>query len=118
MRLTPQENESGLQRLLCEGQISQTDFPPGDDPLVQALGADCYRCRVLINLERVEYLDSSGVRWLIASHKRFRECGGRLVLHSTPPLVDHVFKLLKMQLVLHIEENEAAARAAALRSES
>jgi hypothetical protein len=54
------------------------------------------------------------VSWLIINHKRFREGGGMLVLHSVPPLVDQVFRLLKMYLVLNIQPDEAAARAAAL----
>jgi anti-anti-sigma factor len=113
MRLT-QVSTNEVICLDCEGEISQADFSPGQDPLPERLGPDGFRARVLINLERVEYIDSSGVSWLIVNHKRFREQGGKLVLHSVPPRVDQVFKLLKMHLVLNIQDDAQAARAAAL----
>jgi anti-anti-sigma factor len=114
MRLSKVENGSELVSLKCEGQVSSNEFEPGSDPLEKAVGPGCFTRRVIINLEKTSYLDSSGISWLIVSHKHFVRGGGLLVLHSVPPMVDHVFQLLKLPLVLNIAPNEGAARALAL----
>ena len=72
-----------------------------------------YRSRVLMNLEKAEYIDSSGIGWLLTHHKHFLQAGGKLVLHSVPPRINDVFQLLRMSAVLHIAPDEAAARALA-----
>jgi anti-anti-sigma regulatory factor len=53
------------------------------------------------------------VGWLIGLHKKFQQAGGRLILHSVPPLIDQLFRLLKLPAVLHMAGDEAAARALA-----
>ena len=47
----------------------------------------------------------------MTSHKRFRTDGGRLVLHSVPPMVAQVLRLLNLHTVLSIQPDQAAARA-------
>lgn len=114
MRLTLVESGPVVMHLACEGQVTQNDFEPGSDPMEKALGPGCFTRRVIINLQKTTYVDSSGISWLIVSHKHFLQGGGRMVLFGVPPMVDHVFQLLKMPLVLHIAPNEAAARVLAL----
>jgi anti-anti-sigma factor len=111
MKLTKLEGTPGVIRLSCEGEITQQTIPPGQDPLEQAVGAGGFSSVVLLNLEKTHYIDSSGISWLLIRHKHFLQAGGRLVLHSVPPLVDQVLRLLKMYLVLNIAADEAAALA-------
>ena len=62
-------------------------------------------------MEKTRFIDSSGIGWLMVSHKRFLGAGGRLVLHSVPPMIAQVLRLLNLHTILAIEPDLAAARA-------
>jgi anti-anti-sigma factor len=94
------------------GDISQSRFPANvNNPLEDLLGADCYRRRVILDLNEGGFIDSSGVGWLMACHKRFLAGGGQLVLHSVPPMIEQVIQLLRLQTILSIKSDQAAALA-------
>jgi anti-anti-sigma factor len=112
MKLTRVEPADDVCRLNCQGSITSDDVE-GKDPLAGVLGEAGYAARVLLGLEDVNYIDSAGIGWLLRSHHRFRQAGGRLVIHSVPPRVDNVFQMLRMPAVLNLARDERAARAAA-----
>jgi hypothetical protein len=97
--------------LLCEGDVSLPELLPGDDPLAESFGPEVYGRKVLLNLEKAGYLDTSGISWLIACHRRFEDAGGALVLHSIPPRARHVVALLHMDRVFHTAAGPEAALA-------
>jgi len=97
--------------LSCEGDVTHADFVNGVNPFVELLGSGCFSKRVLVNLEKAILIDTAGIGWLVMSHKSFEEGGGILILHSIPPLVDHVFRLLNMPSILHMTGNETGAQA-------
>jgi anti-anti-sigma factor len=113
MKLTLVATEPQLARIQNEGTITQADFHAAIDPLRNLLGFDCYAYRVLLSLEKTSYLDSSGVGWLVMCHKHFQEAGGRLVIHSVPPMVNQILRLLRLSELLHLAADEPAARALA-----
>lgn len=116
MKLQHAGDDGELIRLQVDGQVTQRDLSPGGDPLADLLGPEVYTRPVLMDLSKAPMVDSSGIGWLIASHKRFKERGGRLVVHSYQPLVGNTLKLLKMDKVLTLastlREAEAVAREA------
>ena len=111
MQLTLSKSDDDVLRVQCEGSISQDGFKPGIEPLEELLGANCYGRKVLLNLERTHYIDSSGVGWLMGRNKQFRQAGGRLIIHSIPPIVSQVLQLLRMGMVLELTTDEATALA-------
>ena len=99
--------------LAVQGDISQSRFPSHvNDPLEHLLGADLHRCNVLVDLSQAGFIDSSGVGWLMAHHKRFLAAGGKLILHSMPPTIGQVIQLLRLNTILTIKPDQAAALAA------
>ena len=96
-----------------EGSISQDRFDPTREPLAQALGEEVYSKKVLLGLDGSTFVDSSCVNWLLRCHKRFREAGGRLILHSATPLVSQTLRVLKLDRVFYMADNLDAARALA-----
>jgi anti-anti-sigma factor len=110
MNLTLISSENNVKRLRCEGTVTPADFVSDANPFTRLLGADCFSEKVLVSLEHTSLVDTAGIGWLVMSHKRFQEQGGKLVLHSIPPMVDHVFRLLHMPRVLHMAANESAAQ--------
>ena len=102
MKLQIAADEGHLVRLQVDGQITQRDITPGGDPISDLLGPDAYTKQVLLDLSRSSIVDSSGIGWLIAANKRFKEKGGRLVIHSYSLLIANTFKLLQMGKVLNL----------------
>ncbi len=113
MRLTMVSNSEQVTRLECEGEITQHALPKDRDPFEDLMGAGMYRRNALLNMEKASYVDSSGIGWLLGAHKRFERGGGRLILHSVPPAVEQVLRLLRLNTLLHVatDEREAMQRA-------
>jgi len=63
---------------------------------------------VLLSLEATPFVDSSGLAWLVATHRRLREAGGKLVLHSIPPGVVDLLKIMSLDQVLNLADDESA----------
>ena len=90
-----------------QGDISQAQFPANNNnPLEELLGTDCYSRHVLLDLNQGGFIDSSGVGWLLACHKRFLAGGGRLILFSLPPMIEQVIQLLRLQTILTIKPDQ------------
>jgi len=66
---------------------------------------------VLLDMDAVPFIDSCAIGWLIKSQKHFKAGGGTLMLHSLQPNVRNVLGLLKIERVVPIAADEAAARA-------
>jgi anti-anti-sigma regulatory factor len=113
MKLSLLSEEGGLARVQCEGPITMTQVQEGVGPLERLLGTEPFRRKVLFDLVKTNFIDSSGVSWMLVCHKTFSKGGGRIVFHSAPPLVQQTLTLLRMNLVLHLAADEAAARAVA-----
>lgn len=98
-----------LVKVCVAGRIDQSHFQPEVEPLEQILGPEVYQRQVLLDLNGVELLDSCGVGWLLKCHRRFRDRGGSLVLHSLAPMVANVLRILRMDHVLQTAGTEAEA---------
>jgi anti-anti-sigma factor len=112
MKLSFVSGGDGVRRLACSGDVTMLDVH-GADPLEALLGPDGFGRTVVLDMGQTTYIDSAAVGWLFGLHRKFNQAGGRLILHSIPPLVDQVFQLLKLPTVLHVASDEAAARALA-----
>ncbi len=91
------------------GRIVGTEIDPSRDEFKE-FAADVYGRKALLSLSQVDYLDSSGVSWLLNLHKSFRTAGGCVILHSVDPMVMQVLRVLKLDKVFLIAPSEAAAR--------
>lgn len=99
----------GITTVAIAGRITFGTLEPGLDPLAREL-PEIYSRRVLLDLAGTEYIDSTGVSWLLTCHKRCREGGGKLVLHSLNPLVKQVLQVLRLDRVLQVAESAEKAR--------
>ena len=113
MELKKVSDEGGVLRLEAKGHVVQEALRLGLDPMQDLLGGDGYHRHVLLGMADVDFVDSSGVNWMLVHHKRFRETGGKLLIHSVPPTVKEVLQILRMDLVFHLAEDESTAMAMA-----
>jgi anti-anti-sigma factor len=112
MRLSIVSNDGDVVRMQAAGQITQGALAVNPEPMGDLLGEGSYGRRVALGLAEATFLDSSGMGWLLLCNKRFRETAGRLVIHSVPPVILDVIKVMRLDQVLKIAEDETAALAA------
>ena len=113
MKLRLLGREEGLVRLACDGDVSLWPAVGGLNPLDQLLGPEDYGGAVLLDVSQADHLGSSGISWLIGSHQRCRNAGGRLLVHSPGPRFREVIDLVRLDELLTVVADEGAARALA-----
>lgn len=96
----------GTTRLVLSGEVDLADY--------ESLSAHIRRLeerrpRVLtLDLRQVDYMDSTGVRWLLEAHERARQAGRRLlVIHSAGQALIRLFALCKLDELLDLVEDPA-----------
>jgi len=110
MEVKLQRAEGDLVRIEVSGKISRDGWTAHRDPLTEVYGHDIYRQKVLVNLSNSFYVDSTGVEWMLSSHRRFKESGGIMVLHSATAGTLQLLKMMRMDRVLHLVPDETAAK--------
>lgn len=103
MKLAIAKDDDQGARVKVSGKVTQHDFSPVQEPLAELLGPSVYERQVTLDLTDTMYLDSSGVGWLLACHKRMREAGGKLVLENVPSIVANLLRLLKLSRLLGVD---------------
>jgi anti-sigma B factor antagonist len=68
--------------------------------------------KVFLNLEKVRYIDSSGIASLVEGLKASRDQGSRLILYGLSKTVREVMELSRLQKIFEIHDSEAQALAA------
>jgi anti-anti-sigma factor len=109
MKFSIKSEADGLALVEVFGDLCQKRLAATGEPLEDLLGPECYGKKVLLDLHGLDTIDSSGVGWLLACQKKFRAAGGMLVLHSLAPFARDVMKILNMQLVFKMADDEATA---------
>lgn len=69
------------------------------------------RVHIILNLERVDFINSSGLGALISAMKDIRLSDGRLVLCGLTPYVDEIFEITGLKKVFDTYQTEAEALA-------
>jgi len=109
MEIKLARSEGNVVRMDVHGKVTRDGWPPNRDPIGDIFGEEVYSRPVLLNLSRSLYIDSTGVEWLLTCHRRFEERGGLLVLHSANPMTMQLLKMMRMDLVLNIVDDDHAA---------
>ena len=103
--------EGTVVRLEAAGRLVHSTLAPCPDLIDKLLGSDAFTQTVLLSLDGIDFMDSSGIGWLLACRKQFREAGGSLVIHSVPAQVLDVIRVMRLGHVLRLAEDEPAALA-------
>jgi len=108
-------SETDVFYVQCEGRITKPGSKAEGEPVESLLQGNCFWRSVVLNLEMADDIDTSGISWIMMKHAQLKQLGGKLILHSVPPMVSRVMDVLKLAPNLYIAPNEAAAREMALR---
>lgn len=109
MELNVLSTEGDLVRMELRGNVVQTTLR-SPEPMGQLLGDGGYAKRVILGMADTSFVDSSGIGWLLSCNKRFRQSAGTLVIHSVPPIVLDMMKIMRLDQVFKIADDERAAQ--------
>lgn len=63
------------------------------------------KTKIVLDLERMNYIDSSGLGFFIGTLKKLRDAGGDLVLISLNAYIYGIFKLIQLQHIINTYES-------------
>ena len=92
------------------GDIDLASSPEVRSALLREL-RESHTPRVIFNLTKVRYIDSSGIASLVEGLKASRDVGSRLVLVGLSPIAREVLQLSRLLKVFEIYESEDQALA-------
>jgi len=103
------ENKSGLMICRVEGEIDINTAPDIKKAFEKILAKR--EPKVVVNLSKVTYVDSSGLATLVEILKNMRSYGGKLKLTNLSPKIRSLFEITKLEKLFDIiaEEEEAVS---------
>jgi anti-anti-sigma factor len=103
--------KDGCIRVASTGDITASAVNLGSrNPLETILGAGWSGNRVILDLSKTDFMDSTAIAWLISTTKQFRSAGGAIAIHSVVPRARQMLDILKIGKIIPIVSNEPAAR--------
>ena len=103
-----QREMNGIYLLALDGRLVLGKESTGLRAMIDDLLA-AGATRIVINLERVNYVDSAGLGALIETHRKTKAKGGRLVLCNLGPKLRQALEIARLQPMFEISSTEAAA---------
>jgi anti-anti-sigma factor len=100
------ENDHGGPRLIAAGELDLASAEELDSHLKQLESSE--PDVLVLDLRELEFMDSTGLRTVIAADARARERGARLVVVRAPEEVDRVFRLTRMDQHLELVDEPPA----------
>jgi anti-anti-sigma factor len=92
-----------------EGEIKRSDITDITLPQLVKEQLDSGRRKILLNFERVEFIDSFGVGEILASYISTHNLGGKLKLVRISKKLYLIFEVTMLTKVLDIVEDEETA---------
>lgn len=96
-------NDGNKVTLQLDGWLDMDAVPVFEKEIETIEGTE----EIVIDLDKVEYMSSSGLRQIIAVHKKAKEQGGALTLINVHPEIMTIFMLTKLDKKLSIKAAEA-----------
>jgi anti-sigma B factor antagonist len=101
------ENKSGLTVCCVDGEIDINTSPSIKKSFDRLIAAKTPK--IVVNLSRVTYVDSSGLATLVEILKNMKSYGGRLRLTNLSSKVKSLFEITKLEKLFDIVSDEQEA---------
>jgi anti-anti-sigma factor len=89
------------------GNLDTTTSTAAQAALDELMDGGC--TALLVNLQKVEFVSSAGLRVLLATAKRMNKSGGSLKISNLNETVNEVFEISGFSSILAVYDTEAAA---------
>lgn len=109
MKVTVEELQSGVCRIQFDGRLDMAGVEMAEGPFNEVLAAE--PATVVVDLSRVSFISSVGLRLLMTSGKTLAKRGARLILLNPDEMACKVLKSTGIDKVLPVFDSlEAALR--------
>lgn len=115
IKVTPRKINEQVHGIDIQGEIDVYTSPRVKEAIHEQL--DQGRSRLIINLEEVKYIDSTGLGVLIGALKKIRDnktendSDGRIILVCTNPQIKKIFNITGLVKIFEISDSEEDALA-------
>ena len=110
IKVQVRESDDDAYVVELSGEIDVYTSPKVKDAISELIDQGHYN--LIINLEKVRYIDSTGLGVLIGGLKRVREHGGSVSLVCTNPQIKKIFNITGLVKIFGIFETENDAKKA------
>ena len=107
IKVNVRESEGDAYVVDLTGEIDVYTSPKVKDAITELIDQEHYN--LVINLEKVRYIDSTGLGVLIGGLKRVREHGGSVNLVCTNPQIKKIFDITGLVKIFGIFDDEQSA---------
>src|SRR5580692_4596179 len=107
IKVNVRESEGDAYVVDLSGEIDVYTSPKVKDAITELIDQGHYN--LVINLEKVRYIDSTGLGVLIGGLKRVREHGGSVNLVCTNPQIKKIFDITGLVKIFGIFDDEQSA---------
>jgi anti-sigma B factor antagonist len=104
-----QRQNNGITTYEIKGDIDINSSPDIRD--VFEKGVKEKVMKIVVNLDNVSYIDSSGLATLVEMLKKTRSYGGKFCISNLAPKVKSLFEITKLEKLFEIFETEEDAMA-------
>lgn len=101
------EDRSGLSVCYIDGEIDINSSPAIKKSFDKLISSKTPK--IVINLAKVSYVDSSGLATLVEILKNMRSYGGKMRLTNLSPKVKNLFEITKLEKLFEIMADEETA---------
>ncbi|HEY8322330.1 MAG TPA: STAS domain-containing protein [Candidatus Baltobacteraceae bacterium] len=112
IKVNVRETDGETNIVELAGEIDVYTSPKVKDALGELIDRGVYN--LVIDLEKVRYIDSTGLGVLIGGLKRVREHGGTVNLVCTNPQIKKIFDITGLVKIFGIYDSEDAAMKASV----
>ena len=103
MRIQIKTQEAGIHCVDLEGDLDFHTSPELRRQLTKITDTEAHK--IIVDLGKVGYVDSSGLATFIELFQKMRQGRGRLVLFGLMPAVRSVFEIAKLDSVFQLPKN-------------
>ena len=104
-----EKQQGKVSVLMPVGRLDNETSPAFQVKLLYAVAAGS---AVLVDLSRVEYVSSAGLRAFMMASKRSKALKGRIAVAALAPMVKEIFSISRFSLIVEVFDTVAAALAA------
>jgi len=104
-----EKQQGKVSVLMPVGRLDNETSPAFQVKLLYAVAAGG---AVLVDLSRVEYVSSAGLRAFMMASKRSKALNGRIAVAALAPMVKEIFSISRFSLIVEVFDTVAAATAA------
>lgn len=95
--------EKGYTLLSLIGELDMWSLPQAKERVGELIAQN--KVKLVLDLEKMNYIDSSGLGFFIGTLKKLKDAGGELMLINLNAYIYHIFKLIQLQHIIQTYES-------------